>query len=210
MSNEPQQFRKVSIDPNKRGLRKKLSMVQSFAVALASRNINNKKINAPIKQLRVLSCFGNENDGGVLPPCEHLLESQSGKGKNICGACGCGDTSRTWLVAKSDEYSKLDYPKLACPLQMPGFTNYLVSSSDEADEPVTRKYYIENVPESALRDYDIVLNKISTKLNVNVYDFFNKYADLPIWFDLEHVSFNEKSSIYTDDTTKMILLEIEE
>jgi len=159
MSNEAQQFRKVSIDPNKRGLRKKLSMVQSFAVALASRNLNNKKINTPIKQLRVLSCFGNQDNGGILPPCEHLMESESGKGKHICGACGCGDRRQTWLVSKSDEYSKLDYPSVGCPLNMPGFTNYVVSTPDEAEEPVTRKYYIENIDYSDVQKVSVVIGE---------------------------------------------------
>ena len=139
------QFRKVPIDPNKRGIKKKLSMVQSFAVALASRNLTNRKINKPIKQLRVLSCFGNEEQGGILPKCEHLTESETDKGMHICGACGCGDREGTWLVQHADKYSKLDYPKVACPLDMPGFTNYVVSTPEEAEEPVTRKYYIENI-----------------------------------------------------------------
>ena len=139
------EFRKVPADPNQRGLKRKLSMIQSFASALASRNISNKKINKPIKQLRVLSCFGNQKDGGILPPCEHLMDSDVQEGKNYCGACGCGDKKMTWLMQESDEYSKLDYPKVACPLQMPGFTNYIVSTPDEAEEPVTRKYYIENM-----------------------------------------------------------------
>ena len=39
------QFRKVPADPNKRGIKKKLSMIQSFASALASRNLNNQKAN---------------------------------------------------------------------------------------------------------------------------------------------------------------------
>jgi len=145
MSEGNMEFRKVSADPNQRGIKKKLSMIQSFAAALASRNINNKKINKPIKQLRVLSCFGNQNVGGILPPCEHLMDSDVQEGKKYCGACGCGDRKGTWLIQEADEYSKLDYPKVACPLQMPGFTNYLVSASDEAEEPVTRKYYIENM-----------------------------------------------------------------
>ena len=144
------EFRQVPADPNHRGIKRKLSMIQSFASALASRNINNKKINKPIKQLRVLSCFGNRNIDGVLPPCEHLMESQTGEGKHYCGACGCGDKKGTWLVQKSDDYSKLDYPKVGCPLQMPGFSNYIVSGSDESEEPVTRKYYIENM------DYQLV------------------------------------------------------
>ena len=150
-------FRKVPVDPNKRGLKRKLSMIQSFAVALSSRNLNNKKINKPIKQLRVLSCFGNENTGGILPPCEHLMPSETGEGKHYCGACGCGDRKMTWLVQEADDYSKLDYPKVSCPLAMPGFTNYVISTPDEAEEPVTRKYYIENL------DYELV-QKVSVKI----------------------------------------------
>ena len=74
MSEGNMEFRSVPADPNKRGLKRKLSMIQSFASALASRNINNKKINKPIKQLRVLSCFGDTGNDGILPPCEHLME----------------------------------------------------------------------------------------------------------------------------------------
>lgn len=150
-------FRKVPVDPNQRGLKKKLSMIQSFAVALSSRNLNNKKINKPIKQLRVLSCFGNQNTGGVLPPCEHLMDSDVQEGKNYCGACGCGDRKGTWLIQEADDYSKLDYPKVSCPLSMPGFTNYVISTPDEGEEPVTRKYYIENL------DYELV-QKVPVKI----------------------------------------------
>ena len=162
MSEEKKQFRKVPIDPNHRGLKKKLGMVQSFAVALASRNINNNKINKPIKQLRVLSCFGNLENGGELPPCEYLTESETGKGKHYCGACGCGDSKMTWLVAEGEDYSKLDYPKVACTLQMPGFTNYVVSSPDEAEEPVTRKYYIENIDYSEVQKVSVVIGEETT------------------------------------------------
>jgi hypothetical protein len=73
-----------------------------------------------------------------------------------------------------------------------------------------QKYYIENIPETSIKDYDLVLKKISAEMNVNIYDYFDKYADLPIWFDIEHVSYNEKSSAYTEDVAKMIILEIKE
>ena len=54
------------------------------------------------------------------------------------------------MLADGEEYSKLDYPVLSCPMKMPGFTDYEPSKPDESEEPVTRKYYIENV------DYDVV------------------------------------------------------
>jgi hypothetical protein len=123
---------------------KKIGMVQSFASALASRGISDNKIPQSGKQLRVLSCFGNQNTGGELTPCQHLKESST-PGKHFCGGCGCGDKPHTWLMADEQTYSKLDYPKLNCPLNMPGFTNYKPSNPDEANEPISRKYYIENI-----------------------------------------------------------------
>lgn len=121
-----------------------IAMAKSFASAIASRGVSNTKTNGPTKQLRVLSCFGNQDRGGELPPCQHLKESAT-PGKHFCGGCGCGDKPMTWLMASGEEYSKLDYPNLQCPLTMPGFTNYTQSAPDEANTPITRKYYIENI-----------------------------------------------------------------
>ena len=151
MSEETPEFRKEEVK-KQGGIANKLTMVQNFATALTSRGLKNDKTTKPVKQLRVLSCFGNQNLGGVLPPCEHLKESST-PGKHFCGGCGCGDRKGTWLVAEGDEYSKLDYPKLACPLQMPGFTNYKKSEPDEVTSPITRRYYIENM---SIKDIEIV------------------------------------------------------
>lgn len=155
-SAEPQ-FRKEDIVPPG-GLKQKLTMMQSFAMAITSRGLNNEKVTKPIKQLRVLSCFGNQSQGGVLPPCEHLKKSTT-EGKFFCGGCGCGDRKGTWLNATNDEYSKLDYPKLNCPLEMPGFTNYKKSKEDEAVSPITRRYYIEQLPYSEIEKIQVSLHE---------------------------------------------------
>ena len=42
---------------------------------------------------------------------------------------------------------------------MPGFTNYVVSTSDEAEEPVTRKHYIENIEYDDIRNVPVVIGK---------------------------------------------------
>lgn len=136
------EFRKQEVK-NDPSLSNKVSMIQNFASAIVSRGISNNKVSLPVKQLRVASCFGNMESGGELPPCEHLKISST-PGKFYCGGCGCGDRKGTWLNAKNDEYSKLDYPKLACPLQMPGFSNYEKSKEDEGVSPITRRWYIEN------------------------------------------------------------------
>lgn len=132
-------------------LSKKIGMVQSFASSMVSRGFGNNRAPKTTKQLRVLSCFGNAHLGGELPPCEHLKESTT-PGKHFCGGCGCGDKPRTWLLSQGEEYSKLDYPRLNCPLQMPGFSNYEQSKPDEAQQPVTRRHYIENI------DFNKVVN----------------------------------------------------
>lgn len=151
------EFRKQEIVDNSSGITKKLNMIQSFAAALTSRGLKNEKVSKATKQLRVLSCFGNKSVGGVLPPCEHLKQSST-SGKHYCGGCGCGDRKGTWLIADGDEYSKLDYPKLSCPLQMPGFTNYTPATEDEAQAPITRRHYIENMPYTDIEKVKITLH----------------------------------------------------
>ena len=141
-TNEPtpeqgfQAFRSMVNHQQNGGIMNKMSMVKSFATALTSRGLTDKKTSPASKQLRVLSCFGDADRGGVLPPCEHLKESKT-PGKHYCGGCGCGDKPHTWLMSTGKEYSKLDYPRLNCPSNMPGFTNYQHSAPDEANTPLS-------------------------------------------------------------------------
>jgi hypothetical protein len=61
------------------------------------------------------------------------------------------------LVANGTDYSKLDYPKLNCPINMPGFTNYVPSKPDESIPPITRKYFIENIEFDGLNKMPVTL-----------------------------------------------------
>lgn len=121
--------------------------IKSFATSMISRGLTNKKADIPIKQLRVLSCFG---DGKTIPRCEHLEQSTT-EGKYYCGGCGCGDKPRTWLMSEGNEYSKLDYPKLNCPLKMPGFSNYQAESHPTG----SRKFLIEDFSVSSLNKIQV-------------------------------------------------------
>ena len=157
---EPAKFQERQVESAntlKEQLGKKIGMVQSFASSITSRGLSNNKINKPIKQLRVLSCFGNQQQGGELPPCEYLKNSTVLPGKHFCGGCGCGDKPHTWLVADGEQYSKLDYPRLSCPLKMPGFTNYEASKPEEAGPPPTRRHYIENINYSEIEKIPVTL-----------------------------------------------------
>jgi len=151
----------------KKSIREKIGMAKSYAQAVISRGITNKKTDMVTKQLRVLSCFGNENLDGELIPCEYLKESKVQEGKYFCGGCGCGDKKMTWLISEGDEYSKLDFPKLTCPLQMPGFSNYEESEPDEAEEPVTRRYYIEQMSQKDIEKIAVSLPEPAKKENEN-------------------------------------------
>ena len=127
--------------------KEKIGMAKNYAGSLMSRGLNNKKADKKTKQLRVLSCLG---DDGELIPCEYLRDSKEKPGEKYCGGCGCGDRKATWLSAVSEDYGKLDYPKVVCPLNMPGFANYEQSEPDESEEPITRRYYIEQMNEDRI------------------------------------------------------------
>ena len=135
-------------------LKEKFGMAKNFAQAILSRGITNKKVDDTTKRLRVLSCLG---EGGELTPCEYLRQSDIDKTKYYCGGCGCGDREGTWLIAEADKYSKLDYPKVVCPLNMPGFINYEQSDAEESVEPITRRYYIEQLPQEKVELIDIYI-----------------------------------------------------
>lgn len=114
----------------------------SLAMSVASRGLINQKVPIPEKQLRVLSCFGNES----IESCPNLKKSSNGK-THHCGACGCGDKPFTQLLINGEKYSKLDYPFLKCPLEMPGFSNY---------SPASPKEVHENSRKARIELYDIV------------------------------------------------------
>ena len=129
---------------------KALSMIQGYSIAMASRGLKDKKVEKPVKQLRVLSCFGNQDSGGELPPCVHLNKSST-EGKFYCGGCGCGDKKNTWLNSSDEEYSKLDYPSLNCPISMPGFSNY-----DPNFKPIEVKLRKEMIEEVDPKELELI------------------------------------------------------
>tara|TARA_R100000458_G_C8278107_1_gene253949 strand:- start:5925 stop:6353 length:429 start_codon:yes stop_codon:yes gene_type:complete len=134
-------------------MKKGFTMLQSFARSVASRGLTNKKADIAVKQLRVLSCFGDKNIGGKIERCEHLRASET-PGKHYCGNCGCGDKPRTWLLSNDEKYSKLDYPKLNCPLSMPGFSNYKTETQRDTRKFDIERYDVENLSKIAVSSPD--------------------------------------------------------
>jgi hypothetical protein len=128
-----------------------LKKIVSFAMAIASRGFNNFKIDLPTKQLRYISCYGN----GVIPPCKFLNKSKNSN-HYYCRKCGCGDHKHTWLIREAGEYCKLDYPKIDCPLKMPGFNNYDPNFYDKEDGK--RKQAIENLEPASIELIQLTVN----------------------------------------------------
>ena len=128
-----------------------LTKIISFAMAVASKGFTNKSIDLPTKQLRALSCFGS----GDIAPCHHIKKSKNSK-YYYCGACGCGDKEKTWLLKEQNEYAKLDYPVLSCPLKMPGFTNY--DPNHYTSESKQRKLAIEHFDPENLKFIPVTVN----------------------------------------------------
>jgi len=129
-----------------------------FAASLVSRGVGNKKTDIQTKQLRVLSCFGGSS---ITTPCVFLKTSSVDPTKSYCGGCGCGDKPHTWLIQSSDEYSKLDYPVLNCPMQMPGFSNY--DPNFKPIEVKLRKEMIEEVDPKELELIQVTIGSSEEK-----------------------------------------------
>lgn len=121
------------------------SKAKSFAQSMISRGLNDNKASQETYSLRVLSCHGDPEKG--LPPCPRRMNSAKFENSFYCGACGCGDKQLTQLTSftvngKMIDYTKLNYPKVNCPLEMPGFTNYK-SNIESAKTANDRKQFIE-------------------------------------------------------------------
>jgi poly-D-alanine transfer protein DltD len=76
--------------------------------------------------------------------------------------------------------------------------------------PPFHKYYLDLISNESKENFKIIMNKISDKYDIRIYDLHEKYVDLNIWSDLVHVAYNPDSMIFTDDISKIILEEIKE
>ena len=74
--------------------------------------------------------------------------------------------------------------------------------------PVHNLYY-NVLSDSVKDDFNKLLERISNDYDVKIYDFSNEFGDMDIYWDLIHVSYNEKSLVYSETAAKIILKEIE-
>jgi len=74
-------------------------------------------------------------------------------------------------------------------------------------QPYTRTF-LDHVDNDSIESFTSIMKEISDEFDVEVYHFYDKYADLPIFHDPIHIAMNKKSIIYSSDLAKIILDEI--
>lgn len=104
----------------------------NFILSLGSKVLEGK-VSKEIKNERILSCHGiNEEGKQIQPPCR-ARGFNTDKKFHSCNLCGCGakEIARISSYGSTEnnpifdeEYMKLDFPYLACPMQKKGFSNY--------------------------------------------------------------------------------------
>ena len=67
------------------------------------------------------------------------------------------------------------------------------------------KYYLNAMPSSAKNTFDNLVLHLEKDSRVKIYSLQDKYKDLEIWGDPQHVAIFNNTSIYSTDVSKMIL-----
>lgn len=68
--------------------------------------------------------------------------------------------------------------------------------------------FLNSVSDEQKNAFDIILSELS-KSNVQIYRLDEKYADLSIWYNFDHVSYNQNAMIYSEDLAQFIINEID-
>lgn len=71
-----------------------------------------------------------------------------------------------------------------------------------------QEYFLDLVPQQDEILFHNSLNEIKNKFNIEIYDLSRNYENLDIWQDHNHVAFNQKSNIFSDDIYKIIINEL--
>ena len=70
------------------------------------------------------------------------------------------------------------------------------------------RLYLDELSESTEKSLKYILNDISEKYGITIYEFEERYSDLNIWNNVDHIAYNNKSLIFSDEIAEMVLQEI--
>jgi len=68
--------------------------------------------------------------------------------------------------------------------------------------------YLDSIPFEKKETFYSIIQILSQKFDLQVYDLSQRYSDLQIFYNLNHVAINPKSSIYSNDISSIILEEL--
>ena len=68
--------------------------------------------------------------------------------------------------------------------------------------------YLDVTPNLVIDRFDQIIKNIEIEFDIEVYELTDKYADLEIWNDPTHIAVGEKSLIYSEDISNIILEEM--
>ena len=66
------------------------------------------------------------------------------------------------------------------------------------------KYYLDAMPSSAKTSFDILIKNLEKDHKIKIYSLFDKYKDLDIWYNAQHVAIFNNTQIYSTDISKII------
>jgi hypothetical protein len=70
------------------------------------------------------------------------------------------------------------------------------------------KWYLSNVPDNHEDDFINLTQDISAEFGIPLHVFFDRYANLDVWREIEHVSTSQDALIFSDDVAEVLLSEI--
>lgn len=93
--------------------------------------------------------------------------------------------------------------------------NQIVSTLEKNDIKVVvfanpyNRLWIDKISNSDKQIFNSTLDNAHNEYGADLYSLQNKYDNLNVWTDAMHIAYNQKSIIYSDDVSKIILNEIE-
>jgi len=73
--------------------------------------------------------------------------------------------------------------------------------------PLSRTY-LDEIPESVKKSFRDILDDLAKQNGIKIYEFEERYADKHIWNNLDHIAYNNKAIIFSDEVIEMILQEV--
>ena len=74
--------------------------------------------------------------------------------------------------------------------------------------PPLHSTYLSNIQPDVNKKFEKIISDVEQEFNVTIYDFRDRYVDLPIWMDVTHIAYHPDSMIYSQEIADMILSEL--